>query len=208
MALENIMGTLLDALTHVDFYGLILPLLIYTLILAAYGIFIWAFYKSISKRDLFQLTISDHRKRWQIKIAYVLKYLILFPVLTFLWFAALTVILFFLSRSQATETILLMSMALIAGARISAYYKEELSQEIAKILPLAVLGIFVVDPSFFSLSLTLSRFYQVPSLIILLVNYLLFTIVLEFVLRVFVAVKKYAVNHPTRRSGQKSRIRK
>ncbi|MBI4170326.1 MAG: hypothetical protein HY514_01425 [Candidatus Aenigmarchaeota archaeon] len=189
--LDKAFSAITDAITHIDFYGLILPLLIYTLLIAVYGIFIWAFYKSISKRDLFHMEIKDHRKQWQIKAGHTLKYIILFPLLIFLWFAALTIILFFLSKSQSVQNILLMSMAMIAAARISAYYKESLSEDIAKILPLAVLAIFVVDSTFFSLSQTLSRFYEATSLTTLLVNYLLFTIILEFVLRVLLNFKQH-----------------
>jgi hypothetical protein len=176
-------------LTHIDFYGLIFPLFIYTILIAIYGIFIWVFYKSVSKRDMFRLEIRDTRKAWQKRIIHIIKYVIAFPVLIFIWFAALTIILLFLSKTQSTETILLISMALIAATRISSYYKEELSQEMAKILPLAVLGIFVVEPTFFSLQITISRFYEIPGLTALLANYLLFAIVLEFVLRVWVTLK-------------------
>lgn len=187
---DNLFIVLLDAIIQADFQGLIFPLLVYTLLIAAYGIFVWAYYKSVSKRDLFKLEVRDHRKQWRVRIGYVLKYLILFPVLVFLWFAALTIILFFLSKSQSVQNILLLSMAMVAAARITAYYKETLSEEISKILPLAVLGIFVIEPAFFSLSLTVSRFYEVASLTGLLFNYLLFTVILEFILRVLLTVKQ------------------
>lgn len=190
MDINSLIAYVTALISKIDFYDLILPLLVYTLLIAAYGIFVWSFYKSVSKRDIFQLNIKDKKKQWQTKILYILKYLILFPVMTFLWFAALTIILFFLSKSQGTQNILLISMALIAATRITSYYKEELSQDIAKILPLAVLGIFVVDPLFFSFDLTISRFYEISTLAPLLVNYLLFTIVLEFVMRAILAIKR------------------
>jgi len=188
--MPDVAGFLASIATHIDFYGLILPMLIYTLLIFVYGFFIWHFYKSVSKRDLFHMEIKDRKRQWKVKAAYFLKYIILFPILIFLWFAAMVIILFFLSKSQTTENILLLSMAMIAATRITAYYKEELSQELAKILPLGVLAIFVVDPTFFSLNITLSRFYQVPSLLPLLGNYLFFAIVLEFVLRALLAVKR------------------
>lgn len=192
---EDITGMVADkfsyAITHIDFYGLILPLLTYTLIIAVYGVFIWTFYRWMSKRDLFHLQIKDSRRAWLKKMLHMFKYVLFFPILIFIWFGALTTILFFLSKTQSTETILLISMAMIAAIRISSYYKEELSQEIAKILPLAVLGIFVVDPTFFSFELTISRFYQIPTLWILLANYLLFTIILEFILRAVLVVRRH-----------------
>lgn len=187
--LDKLISFITDAAMHIDFYGLILPLLVYTILIAVYGIFIWGFYKSVSKRDLFHMEIKDHSRQWRVKTAYVLKYLILFPLFTFVWFAVLTVVLFFLSKSQSVQNILIISMAMVAAARISAYYKRELSEDISKIMPLAVLGIFVVDPTFFSLSLTISRFYEVATLVVLLANYLIFTIVLEFVMRLALAIR-------------------
>ncbi|MFH0949268.1 MAG: hypothetical protein V1802_02165 [Candidatus Aenigmatarchaeota archaeon] len=188
---ESLPGMFTNIITHIDFYGLILPLLTYTLLIAVYAIFVWIFYQSLSKRDLFRMEIKDHKKKWMTISGHILKYLILFPLLIFIWFAGLTVLLFFLSKSQSVNTILLLSMAVIAATRITSYFKESLSVDIAKMLPLAVLGIFIVDPTFFSLSQTISRFYEVSSMIILLANYLLFTIVLEFVLRILLVIKRH-----------------
>ncbi|MBI4163147.1 MAG: hypothetical protein HY513_05675 [Candidatus Aenigmarchaeota archaeon] len=86
---------------------------------------------------------------------------------------------------------MVISMAMIAAARITAYYKRDLSEDIAKILPLGVLAIFIVDPSYFSLSLTISRFLELETLIPLFVNYLVFVIALEFVLRVLLIAVRY-----------------
>jgi hypothetical protein len=186
---ESLINFIPYVLTHIDFYGLIFPLLIYTILIAIYGIFIWGFYKSVSKRDLFKLEIRDTRKAWHKRVIHIVKYVVAFPVLIFVWFAALTIILFFLSKTQSTETIMLISMAVIAATRIGSYYKEEMSQEIAKILPLAVLGIFLVDPTFFSLQTTLDRFYDVGGLSLLLANYLIFVVVMEFVMRMFLTIR-------------------
>jgi len=44
-------------------------------------------------------------------VAYVGKYLILFPVVAFSWFAILTTLLAFLARGQTIDEVLLISMA-------------------------------------------------------------------------------------------------
>jgi hypothetical protein len=191
MVAGNFVASTLQAWAAIDFTGLIIPLLVYSLLLALYAAFVWHFYKSVSKRDLFSLDFgTDHQ--WRTSLGYVLKYLVSFPVLTFLWFAALSLVLFLLSKSQTTEQILLISMGLIAAARITAYYKEGMAEEISKILPLAVLAIFLVDPTYFSVDLTISRVYQVTGLVPLLINYLFFVIVLEFVLRILFLIKRAA----------------
>ena len=186
MVLEAVTNIFTKVLSYIDIRNIIFPLLFYTLLLALYAVFVWFFYRSVSKRDLFKMDIHKTGS----KIGYILKYLIAFPVLIFIWFAALAIMLFLLSKTQSTETILLMSMAIIATIRITSYFKEELSIEIAKIMPLALLALFVVDPSFFSLDLTIQRIYQVQNLLNLLLNYLLFALILEFYLRVALAVKR------------------
>ena len=149
-----------------SFSGFIVPLLFYSLLLAIYAAFLWHFYKSVSKRDLFT-----------------------FPAMTFFWFFGLSAILFLLSKSQTTTDILTISMALVAAARITAYYKEGVAEEIAKILPLGVLAIFVVDPTYFSIDLTLRHFYGLPALAPLLINYLFFAVILELILRILFMIK-------------------
>ena len=175
----------------IDFNGLILPLLIYAIIIAIYGIFIWSLYKSLSKRDIFKLDIDNHKKKWKSIAGYIVKYLIFFPIFVFIWFGFLTVILAFLSKSQSVEEILLISMSIIAAVRITSYYKEEIAIEIAKILPIAVLGIFIVDPHFITLGIVIERLSQLPGMVVLLFNYFLITIILEFLLRFALGLKIY-----------------
>lgn len=181
--------TIMNIPNYIDLEGQILPLLIYALIIGIYGIFVLYFYKSISKRNLFKFKV-ERNSRAAAVTKYLLKYIIIFPLLTFIWFSVLTVIMFFLSKSQSTSTILLLSMAVIAASRIAAYIREDAAMEIAKILPLAVLGVFLVDPTYFSLGTTTARIYEIPTLGVLLLNYILFAIILEFGLRLIYEIKK------------------
>jgi len=184
------LAQIINLFYKIDFNGLILPLLIYAITIAVYGIFIWAMYKSLSKRDIFKLEI-DQKKRWKSVAGYIVKYLILFPIFVFIWFSFLTIILAFLSKSQSVEEILLISMSIIAAVRITSYYKEEIAIEIAKILPIAVLGIFIVDPHFITLGIVIERLSQLPGMVVLLFNYFLITIILEFLLRFTLGLKIY-----------------
>jgi hypothetical protein len=172
-----------------EFLISMIPLITFAVLLVIYATFVWSFYKSISKRDLFKLNVAtDHSIRTS--IIYVLKYLITFPVLTFLWFAGLSVILFLLAKTQDTEMILMMSMALVAAARATAYYKEGIAEEISKLLPLGVLAMFIVDPSYFTTSTAISRFMEMQNLGYLLMEYLYFTVLLEFGLRIIFLSKR------------------
>ncbi len=175
-----------DLLAYIQLHELFIPLAAYTMLIAVYGIFVWAFYRSLSKRDIIAAEFGKSGP-----LSMFVKYIVAFPVFTFAWFAALTVLLFFLSKSQTTETILLISIGVIAAVRITAYIKEDLSVDIAKILPLAVLGIYVADPAFFSLSITIDRLIEATSLTKLLANYLLFVVLLEFLLRFVFVIKRH-----------------
>ena len=102
---------------------------------------------------------------------------------------------------------MLISMAVVAASRIAAYYKEGMAEEMAKILPLAVLGIFIVDPTYFSLQAVFAHIYRIPGLVPLLINYLFFTVQLEFALRILFLIKRAVTDgRSTNRKGNRRKI--
>ncbi len=120
------------------------------------------------------------------------KHIFFLPILIFFWFVVLSVILAFLSKEQGAQIVLLLSIALIATIRVMAYYNEDLSKDLAKMLPFALLGIFLVDISFFSIDSSIASLSQIPALWNIMIYYLIFLIILEFVLRLlFGILKKY-----------------
>ena len=117
-----------------------------------------------------------------------MRYLILFPVFAFFWFAVLTIILAFLSKEQVFTDVLLVAMATVGAIRITSYYSEDLSRDLAKILPFAVLAIFLIDVSFFEISGSLDILKQANDHRETILYYLLFLIAVEFALRLVMAV--------------------
>ena len=85
---------------------------------------------------------------------------------------------------SAANNILLVSIALVSTVRIAAYYNEDLSKDLAKMQPFALLGIFLIDISYFSFSASLEVIKQIPSFWKIMIYYLIFAIVLEFILRI------------------------
>ena len=127
-------------------------------------------------------------------ILYVVKYIILFPIFAFSWFAVMTLILAFLAKGQTFSETLLIALATVSAIRATSYYNEDLSRDLAKILPFAVLGIFLINASFFTVSESLevlkdARFYSENIL-----YYLTFLIVLEFALRLLMGVITFMSN--------------
>ena len=186
-----------------DAWDLLWPVSIYVLGMSAYAIFVFKFYRFVAARDMFALDISRYegvshgpaRSLLHI-VLYISKYLVLFPVFAFFWFAVLTVILAFLSEGQTLSETLLIALATVAAIRVASYYNEDLSRDLAKILPFAVLGIFLVDASFFSVSESLDSLKTVGDYSESILYYLLFLIGLEFVLRVVLAAVQLVAGEP------------
>ena len=140
-----------------DALKLLWPAAFYILGMAIYGFFVFKFYRFIASRDMFELDLSkneESRYPWVRDffhlVLYGAKYIILFPVFAYFWFAALTLILTLLSKDRSFSDILLIAFATVSAIRLAAYYNEELSRDMAKILPFAVLAIFLIDASFFN----------------------------------------------------------
>ena len=108
----------------------------------------------------------------------------MFPVFAFFWFMVLAVLLSFMSRDQQMENVMLVSMAIVGAIRVAAYYNEDLSRDLAKILPFAMLGIMLIDSSILaSLSTSVSNIRQIGNNIGLMLYYLILIVAMEFVLR-------------------------
>jgi hypothetical protein len=172
--------------------------IIFTLGIALYGIIIYNFYRLASKRDIFHLGfIEKHRKkkasRAHSKIfnfsLSMLKYGMIFPLVVFFWFAGFSVMLFFLAKSISIEMILLISMVIVSAIRITSYYSEDLSRDLAKTLPFTILAIAVMDPNFFSFSMVFSRIETVGVFVPKMIAYVLFTVSIEWLLRTALFVK-------------------
>lgn len=167
------------------------PLALFVIGMSAYSIFIFRFYKFVARKDIFKLDLAKHNgsrhpdlRKFFEALFYVLKYLVVFPLIAFFWMATLTVLLAFLSTEQGIQTILLISAAVVGTIRVAAYYSEELSIDLSKMLPLALLAIFIVDIDYIQPALTVEKLMQLPSLLRTVATYFAFLIGLELVLRV------------------------
>ena len=171
-------------------WELIQPLGIFVFGVAIYSIFVFKFYRLVSKKDLFELDLQQYNhakhnvliKIFEIAL-YTIKYVLIFPVMLFFWFIVFTVLLSFLSTGTI-RTVLLTSMAIIGAIRVTAYYDEELSKDVAKMLPFALLGILLVDVTFFNFDSSIELIKQMTTMFKTMSYYLIFVIALEFVLRI------------------------
>ena len=192
MDVNDMLPTGLDINAALD---LLRPVTVYVLGMAVYAVFVFKFYRFVASRDMFEMNLpkyEESRFRWVRAILhitmYTAKYIILFPVFAFFWFAVLTLILTFLSKAQSFPDILLMALATVTAIRVTAYYNEDLSKDLAKILPFAVLGIFLIDASFFKVSKSLEVLEEAQHYTEHILYYLVFLIAVEFALRLIMGI--------------------
>ncbi len=178
-----------------DALQLLWPVAIYILSMAVYAVFVFRFYRFVASRDMFALDLSKYeasRHRWARGflhlVLYGAKYLILFPVFAFFWFVVLTLILTLLAKDRPLSDILLIALATVSAIRVTAYYNEDLSRDLAKILPFAVLALFLINASFFQINESLDVLKQANDHRESMFYYLLFLVAVEFALRLILAV--------------------
>lgn len=170
------------------------PLVLIILGIAIYGIIIFKFYRFLARRDILELK-WHHRYDWQEGFGqrlvktffYILEHIVLVPITVFFWFAIMAIILLFLS-SNSPELIMLISMAIVGAVRITAYYKEDLSKDLAKLVPFALLGVFIVDIEFISVAAMLAKAQALLMMTGTLAFYLLFVVAVELIMRIVFAI--------------------
>lgn len=163
-----------------------LSLLYTTLTFFGIALITWIMYISLSKRDLFHLDIADYLPKSKIrlhKFTYILKYLILFPLFTFIWFLIFAFSLAILSKNYRIADIFFFSIVLVSVIRVASYVSEKFSEDLAKLLPLTLISILLLNPTsitFATIKTTTTLFTkELPST----VKYLLFAVMIEWLLR-------------------------
>ncbi len=190
--------------TPVEAYSVLKPLVIFIIGMVIYAVFIYKFYRFLARKDVFKLDLEKYNKakfgffkKFVSVLLYIVEYLLLFPLLVFFWFLILAAFLLFLSKNHTVENVLLVAMAIVAAIRITAYYTEDLSRDLAKMVPFALLGVFIVDITFFDFAASLESLKGMLSFWKPMAYYLLFTILLEFVLRIV-----YSITLPFRKEKE------
>src|SRR3989344_1221995 len=171
-------------------YQVLFNLSAYTLLIVLYSIFIWKFYKFLASKEIIHLNLKQYNysnnpfleKLFAVGL-YTIEYLIILPFLVLFWFAILSSFLMVLSESENALQILLISAAIIASTRITAYINEDLSREIAKVFPFTILVMFIIDPNFFDLTDLFEKISQIPEFLNNITIFIVFIFAIEFVLR-------------------------
>jgi len=135
--------------------------LLFIIGIAIYSLFVWYFYRFISKRDLFPKLFygfSYHHENDNFfkKIGFAAAYFFAFPVVIFVWFIVLAFFVFLIGEDMTFHIAIFVSMAIIGVVRILSYYREDAAKEVAKMIPYAILSFILTsaavyaNPNFFT----------------------------------------------------------
>lgn len=173
--------------------GNFIELFLLVLLVFFYALLVWKLYRFIGTKNLFKLNLSKYNKSEHPVLTkllatglYLLEYIIIVPFLIFFWFAIFTLFLIVLNESLTINAILLVSATIIAVIRIASYYSEDLSREIAKLLPYTLLGVAILDYiKIFDLGRIINHLASLPQFFGTILDYFIFIFLLEIILRFF-----------------------
>ena len=179
------------SLDLMEAYAILQPLGLFILGITIYAVFIFNFYRFLSRKNIINLNLEKHNqarlrliRKLISSVFYVVKFLILFPVFVFFWYFVLAALLSAMARDQSIDAVLMVAMAVVGAIRVTAYYNEALSTDLAKILPFALLGIMIIDSSLISFSGSTDNFREAITRWDILIYYLVAVVVLELLLRI------------------------
>lgn len=168
-------------------FEFLIPLFYLIISIAIYSVIVYHFYRYIARRDCFKPSKRKHTKT----IGF-LKYAFLFPFVAIIFFMGFSLMLIFITKAYEIKALLSTSFAIIVAIRITAYYTEDLSKDVAKMLPFALLGVFLVDPTYFTLDIVESRINSLPENVNVILQFLLLIIIVEWILRIALTIR-YAI---------------
>ena len=125
---------------------------------------------------------------------YLIEYIVVVPFLILFWYIIFALVLLFFSDSLPLQQILLLSAAVVGSIRMLAYYNHDLATEVAKLLPLTILGLMILSPGFLDLVRVAEAIKQVPQLVSSIGYAIAFVIGLEVILRVLDLFKRIIVD--------------
>ena len=173
----------------------IVNLLLLVLVVFFYSIFIWKGYKYIATKNLIELNLNQYNHAEHPLLAktlagvfYLTEYILISPIVIFLSFIFFTGFLILLTESTEITSIVLAAATIIAVIRMTSYLPkkgEELSRDLAKMLPFMILAVAMLNPGFFDFHRIITNFKQIPPLFSQILLYLGFIVALEIIMRFF-----------------------
>ncbi|ABX12905.1 hypothetical protein [Nitrosopumilus maritimus] len=165
----------------------------YSIGMVVYGIFIWNFYRFLARREMIPLRLKKYEtdgKKITSIIVYFVKYVVVFPLVVLVWFVVYSTFLFFMAPDLPIEHVFLIVISLVVTVRISAYYKEDLAKDFAKLIPFALLGIFLTSSIFFTAEDVAERTFGFLPFLGKILGFVTYAIIVEAFLRILFLIKR------------------
>lgn len=173
-------------------------LFLLSIVVVLYSMFIWKLHKWIARKDILRLNLSRFNKSEHSVISkfigiliYFLEYILILPLVISIWFGVFAFFLLILARIQM-QTVLLVSVIIVASIRMTAYYKKGLSENLAILVPFNLLAYALVysagNSGILNFQSILNQIHLIPSLLSNIWIYILFIVALEFFLRIIYTI--------------------
>ena len=94
--------------------------------------------------DKYSNNLTGKIKKYIKSIIFVIQYILIIPILLTFWTLVLAIILTLLSSDADHSRNALIATSVVGSVRILSYWTEDLSRDVAKMLPFGVLGVFLV----------------------------------------------------------------
>lgn len=148
-----------------------------------YGLVVNFFYQLISKRIMFGGTDTAAGRRVGGPLGGFV-YLLMFPLVSFVFFLLLSMALLFLGgEEQNAQLTLTLGMAVVLAVRVAAYFSESTSHDVAKMLPLGLLGVMLVRAEILQLGEAVRQLGDIFDEADLVLLYFGIVVVVEYILR-------------------------
>ena len=194
----------------VDFGRETYPTLMAIIAIAVYSGFVFMFYRILAKKDLLTLDLSKYAddfggkvKKYLRSMLFVVQYIVVVPILIAFWTLVLAVILTLLSDSSDHTRNALIATSVVGAVRILAYWTEDLSRDVAKMLPFAVLGVYLVSSTSVQWSEFRELLESLPELAKSFFSSLVLLAILETLLRIVTTLKRIRSKRWKRKKMQK-----
>jgi hypothetical protein len=163
-----------------------------SILVTLFFIFIYKLYHIICKKNLLELNLRQYNtashagyKKFMGTLLYFIEYIIIFPFFVIFWFCMFTIFVMLLAKGLDFAAVLTISTIIIIVIRTTAYFKESLSKEIAKLLPFTMLVVAITEKEFFNFERVFIRAAELPLFFEDILVYIAIIVVIEIILRVF-----------------------
>tara|TARA_B110000881_G_scaffold168928_1_gene152390 strand:+ start:1312 stop:1977 length:666 start_codon:yes stop_codon:yes gene_type:complete len=185
-----------------SFTDQVLPVFAAIVGIVVYSTFVFKFYRFLATRDLIDVDFTQYSdgftgflKRLVNGILLIIQNILFAPFLISFWVLILAVILTLLSGGGDLYWNVLVATSIVGSVRVISYFSEDLSRDVAKMLPFAVLGVFLVDAGSFNWDAVSTLWGQLDVFAISFASSMVLVVLLETILRILSTLKQIIWPH-------------